>query len=127
LLSQSVSCLSQLLTQRGFSFGEAEGNAARYSLSGARCGRSYITRWGSQARAPLEVKMDRDTKATLRRIPAKTVADRMTSNGRIEDLVRQFKVLPKATRREYSIMVGETQYGPDEIENFAREFGIEER
>jgi hypothetical protein len=50
----------------------------------------------------------------------------MTSNGRIEDLVRQFKVLPKATQREYSIMVGETQYGPDEIENFAREFEIEE-
>ena len=70
--------------------------------------------------------MDRDTKATLHRITARTVADRMTSNGRIEDLVRQFKVLPKATQREYSIMVGETQYGPDEIENFAREFGIEE-
>lgn len=109
-----------------FLLASAEGNAARYSLSGARCSRSYITCSGSQARAPLEVKMDRDTKATLRRITARTVADRMTSNGRIEDLVRQFKVLPKATQREYSIMVGETQYGPDEIENFAREFGIEE-
>jgi hypothetical protein len=49
----------------------------------------------------------------------------MTSHGRIEDLVRQFTILPKATQREYSIMVGETEYGADAIENFAREFGIE--
>ena len=31
----------------------------------------------------------------------------MTTNGRIEDLVRQFMILPKETRREYSIAVGE--------------------
>ena len=50
----------------------------------------------------------------------------MTTNGRIEDLVRQFMILPKETRREYSIAVGEREYGFREIENLAREFGIEE-
>jgi hypothetical protein len=83
-----------------FLLASAEGNAARYSLSGARWRRSYITCSGSQARAPLEVKMDRDTKATLHRRKAAAEADKMTTNGRIEDLVRQFEVLPKATQRE---------------------------
>jgi len=69
--------------------------------------------------------MERDTPATLHRRTARTEADRMTSHGRIEDLVRQFTILPKATQREYSIMVGETEYGADALENFAREFGIE--
>jgi hypothetical protein len=50
----------------------------------------------------------------------------MTTNGRIEDLVRQFMILPKETRREYSIAVGEREYTFREIENLAREFDIEE-
>ena len=69
--------------------------------------------------------MDRDTKATLHRrnVPE---ADKMNTEGRIEDLVRAFKILPKDTQREYSIQVGGTEYGPGEIDNFAREFGVED-
>jgi hypothetical protein len=47
--------------------------------------------------------MDRDTEATLHRKNTRTESDKMTTNGRIEDLVRQFMILPKETRREYSI------------------------
>lgn len=83
-----------------FATGRRLSDAARFSSSGARCGRPCVTCSGSQARAPLEVKMDRDTKATLHRRKAAAEADKMTTNGRIEDLVRQFEVLPKATQRE---------------------------
>ena len=40
--------------------------------------------------------------------------------------MRAFKVLPKATQREYSITVGEVKYGLDQINNFAREFGLKD-
>jgi hypothetical protein len=68
--------------------------------------------------------MDRDTEATLHRKNMRAESDKMTTNGRIEDL--QFMILPKETRREYSIAVGEREYTFREIENLAREFGIEE-
>src|ERR1700720_4625697 len=70
-----------------------------------------------------EISMDRDTQATLYRTNVPE-ADSMRTDGRIEDLVRAFKVLPKATQREYSITVGEMKYGLDQINTFAREFGI---
>jgi hypothetical protein len=70
--------------------------------------------------------MDRDTEATLHRKNMQGESGKMTTNGRIEDLVRQFMILPKETRREYSIVVGEREYEFREIENLAREFGIEE-
>jgi hypothetical protein len=69
--------------------------------------------------------MDRDTKATLHRRNVPEAA-KMITEGRIEDLVRAFKILPKDTQREYSIQVGETEYGPREVDSFAREFGIED-
>ena len=62
----------------------------------------------------------------LHRKNMRAESDKMTTNGRIEDLVRQFMILPKETRREYSIAVGEREYTFREIENLAREFGIEE-
>jgi hypothetical protein len=69
--------------------------------------------------------MDRDTKATLHRrnVPE---TEKMSTDGRIEDLVRAFKILPKDTQREYSIQVGGTEYGPREVDKFAREFGIQD-
>ena len=70
--------------------------------------------------------MDRDTEATLQRKNMRSESDKMTTNGRIEDLVRQFMILPKETRREYSMAVGEREYEFREIENLAREFGIKE-
>ena len=72
-----------------------------------------------------EISMDRDTHTTLYRTNLPE-ADSMRTDGRIEDLVRAFKVLPKATQREYSITVGEVKYGLDQINNFAREFGIKD-
>lgn len=68
--------------------------------------------------------MDRNTKGTFYRrdVPP---ADSMRTEGRIEDLVRMFKVLPSTTQREYSIVVDGREYGPNDIDNFAREFGIE--
>jgi hypothetical protein len=70
--------------------------------------------------------MDRDTEATLQRKNVRGESGKMTTNGRIEDLVRQFMILPKETRREYGIVVGEKEYDFREIENLAREFGIKE-
>lgn len=68
--------------------------------------------------------MDRDRMGTFyrRNVPE---ADSMKTEGRIEDLVRMFKVLPSTTQREYSIVVDGREYGPSDIDNFAREFGIE--
>jgi hypothetical protein len=68
--------------------------------------------------------MDRDAKATLYRRNV-SEADKMISEGRIEDLVLAFKILPKDTQRKYGIQVGGKEYGPREVDNFAREFGIE--
>jgi hypothetical protein len=70
--------------------------------------------------------MDQDTESTLQRKHVRTESDKMTKNGRIVDLVRQFMIRPKETRREYSIAVGKKEYDFREIENLAREFGIEE-
>ncbi len=50
--------------------------------------------------------MDRNTEATLRRKNMQAESDKVTTNERIEDLVRQFMILPKETRREYSVAVG---------------------
>lgn len=47
----------------------------------------------------------------------------MTTNGRAEDLIRQFKALPKS-KNEYSIMDGSMEYGPHEIDNLARQLGL---
>jgi hypothetical protein len=70
--------------------------------------------------------MDQDTEAILQGKNVRAEPDKMTKNGRIVDLVRQFMILPKETRREYSIVVDETEYDFRQIENLAREFGIEE-
>jgi hypothetical protein len=64
--------------------------------------------------------MDRGTHAALYRTNVPE-ADCMRTDDRIEDLVRAFKVLPKATQREYSLTVGEVKYGLDQINNFARD------
>jgi hypothetical protein len=70
--------------------------------------------------------MNRDSEATLHRKNMRAKSDKMTTNGRIENLVRQFMILPKETRREYSIAVEEREYEFREIETLAREFGIDE-
>jgi hypothetical protein len=69
--------------------------------------------------------MDRDIRGTFyrRNVPE---SDSMKTEGRLEDLVRMFKVLPSTTQLEYRIVVDGVEYGPHEIENFAREFGVED-
>jgi hypothetical protein len=69
--------------------------------------------------------MDRDTKATLyrRNVPE---AAKITTEGRLEDLVRAFKILPKDTQREYTMRVGNKEYRPRDVDSLAREFGIED-
>jgi KaiC/GvpD/RAD55 family RecA-like ATPase len=57
--------------------------------------------------------MDRGTYAALHRTNLPE-ADSMRTDGRIDDLVRAFKVLPEATQREYSLTVGEVKYGLDQ-------------
>jgi hypothetical protein len=49
----------------------------------------------------------------------------MTTAGRAEDIIRQFKTLPKSKRDEYSIMDGSMKYGPHEIDNLARQLGLD--
>jgi hypothetical protein len=70
--------------------------------------------------------VDRNAEGTLRRNNVRTESDKMTTNGKLVDLVRQFMILPRDTRREYSISVGTSEYGVREIEDLAREFGVEE-
>jgi hypothetical protein len=67
--------------------------------------------------------MDRDRHATLhhKKFLRKDV---VIDWGRVEDMVRQFRVLAPSKQTEYFIIVGTTRYGPREIENLAREFGI---
>ena len=69
--------------------------------------------------------MDRNTEATLHRRKLGRV-DRVTANGRIEDLIRQVKARPSGEKDEYSIMVGGMEYGPAEIDELARELGIQD-
>jgi hypothetical protein len=69
--------------------------------------------------------MDRNTEAALHRRKLGRV-DRVTANGRIEDLIRQVKARPSGERGEYSITVGGMEYGPPEIDELARELGIQD-
>jgi hypothetical protein len=69
--------------------------------------------------------MDKDTQATFhhRRIGR---VDKMTTGGRLEDMVRRFRSLTQSKRSEYFIMIGGTSYGPEKLENLARGLGIED-
>jgi hypothetical protein len=69
--------------------------------------------------------MDKDRQVTLHRRKAGQ-DDRMTTGGRAEDIIRQFKALPKSKRDEYSIVDGSMEYGPHEIDNLARQLGLDE-
>jgi hypothetical protein len=52
--------------------------------------------------------------------------DRMTAGGRLEDMVRLFRSLAQSKRPEYFVMIDGTSYGPEKIENLARELSIED-
>jgi hypothetical protein len=44
--------------------------------------------------------------------------------GRLEDLVRQYLNTPPRMRHQYSVLDDGAVYGPSEIEQLARNFGI---
>jgi hypothetical protein len=69
--------------------------------------------------------MDKDTQATLhhRRIGR---VDKMTTGGRLEDMVRRFRSLAQSKRSEYFIMIDGANYESEELENLAKELGIED-
>jgi hypothetical protein len=69
--------------------------------------------------------MDKATQATLHHRRMGRV-DKMTADGRLEDMVRRFRSLAESKRSEYFIMIGGTNYGPEKLENLARELGIED-
>jgi hypothetical protein len=50
----------------------------------------------------------------------------MTAGGRLEDMVRLFRSLAQSKRPEYFVMIDGTSYGPEKIENLARELSIED-
>jgi hypothetical protein len=67
--------------------------------------------------------MDRDTQVTLHRRKLGQL-DRVTTRGRAEDMIRQFKARPSGEKTEYSLMDGEMEYSPHEIEELADRLGI---
>jgi hypothetical protein len=69
--------------------------------------------------------MDKDAQATLHHRRLGRV-DRMTAGGRLEDMVRLFRSLAQSKPPENFIMIGGTSYGPEKIENLARELSIED-
>jgi hypothetical protein len=69
--------------------------------------------------------MDKDTQATFHHTRIGRV-DKMTTGGRLEDMVRRFRSLTQSKRSEYFIMISGTSYGPEKLENLARELGIED-
>jgi hypothetical protein len=71
------------------------------------------------------MSMDKDTQATLHHSRIGRV-DKMTAGGRLEDMVRRFRSLAQSKRSEYYIMIGETSYGPEKLENLATQLGIED-
>jgi hypothetical protein len=68
--------------------------------------------------------MDKDTEATLHRRKFGQ-EDRVTTHGRLEDLVRQFKTLSSGQKAERTMMVGDMEYGPQEINDLARRLWID--
>ncbi len=67
--------------------------------------------------------MDKNTHVSLHRSKMGRV-DRMIKSGRFEDLYREFKAIPPSTQSEYFMMEAGIKFGPQEIENLAKQLGI---
>ena len=74
-----------------------------------------------------EALMDRNAEAILRRKKANTNRDRVAMQGPARVLVRHFLNVPVARRAEYYLVQADTKYGPKEIEDLARQLGIQGR
>jgi hypothetical protein len=70
--------------------------------------------------------MDRNAEACLRRKKAGSKLDRLAMSGPARVLIRHFLNVPRSQRDEYYLAHGKARYGPSEIEDLARQFGIED-
>jgi hypothetical protein len=70
--------------------------------------------------------MNRNAEVLLRRKKAGAKLDRIAMRGPAAVLVRHFLDVPRSQRREYYLIYREARYGPSEIENLARQFGIDD-
>ena len=68
--------------------------------------------------------MDRNTEAFLRRKKAGGI-DRLAMRGPARVLIRHFLNVPRSHRHEYYLTYEKDRYGPSEIEDLARQYGIE--
>ena len=68
--------------------------------------------------------MDRNTEAFLRRKKAGGI-DRLAMRGPARVLIRHFLNVPRSHRHEYYLAYEKHRYGPMEIEDLARQYGIE--
>ena len=68
--------------------------------------------------------MHRGKEASLFRKKDGSTRTRIAMRGRLEDLVRQYLATPPRMRHQYSVLIEGVAYGPNEIEKFARDFGI---
>jgi len=67
--------------------------------------------------------MDKNTHVTLHRSKMGRV-DRMIKSGRFEDLYREFKAVVPSAQSEYFMMEGARKFGPQDIEDLAKQLGI---
>jgi hypothetical protein len=65
--------------------------------------------------------MDWNTEGTLHRRKPGEPEDRVTTMGRMEDLVRQYEALPEMVKDQYFIMDGGMRYDRHDIAGMARE------
>jgi hypothetical protein len=71
--------------------------------------------------------MDGNAEGFLHRKKANASRDRIAMRGPARVLVRHFLNVPPTQRNEYYLVHADTKYGPREIEDLARQLGIEER
>jgi hypothetical protein len=71
--------------------------------------------------------MDGNVEGFLRRKKANASRDRLAMRGPIRILVRHFFNVPHIQRNEYYLVHADAKYGPEEIEDLARQLGIEEK
>jgi hypothetical protein len=71
--------------------------------------------------------MDGNAEGFLRRKKSDASRDRIAMRGPARVLVRHFLNVPPNQRNEYCLVHANTEYGPTDIEDLARQLGIEDK
>jgi hypothetical protein len=71
--------------------------------------------------------MDGNAEGFLRRKKANASRDRIAMRGPARVLVRHFLSVPPTQRNEYYLVHANTKYGSTDIEDLARQLGIEDK